>query len=612
MDFKKLPILLSVYEPLIKPIIYKDELPIGYLKRLAYVNHYKSFRWLFNTNITKTYCVTPNFLTTLHCLQRSSWIKIDDDQLASQLSLYSPTYFISSLLRYCPLCLKEESYYRVVWQLKISFVCLKHKIWLLDTCSSCGQVVYCATTPFCQCKCGILLYEKPKLITANEEVQLIQNYLMKGVLPEQPDIQSLDLNFKQRMRFFLFMLSWLPSVQQEKAKDGSRLLSKLYKIYASIMELSTILVNGKVGFFHFLEKISTYEGNKQPLFTRFYQRFYSCFSDVKYLLFREVIVEYIKQTWKRQLTARNTYFSPETIKSHPWMPIKQACKEFNIPPYIIKGLINDGSIISITDRREQRTFILVYRPSIQLKINSLTNKLNFEDTKKALGITKRQLNQVIAANHFPWAIPPKQNHNQQWQFHHEMIQRYLQSFFRLQMVIEGDTVSITQAMRTIGSRIKNPLPKLLDRIRNKQMLVTVGNNQFDNIKALAISCEELNDWLAEYTEPEGYLTIPQLAKQLKINQEFAYQLINSGLIDNFSSENGKKRLIMEQALTEFMSKYVFLAQLSKATKIGSSTLINYFANREIFLVDYLWPTKLRLKVFYKEELKVLSILKGII
>lgn len=42
-------------------------------------------------------------------------------------------------LKYCPLCLKEEEYFRKEWRLSFYPICIKHKTFLLDRCPNCGK-----------------------------------------------------------------------------------------------------------------------------------------------------------------------------------------------------------------------------------------------------------------------------------------------------------------------------------------------------------------------------------------------------------------------------------------------------------------------------------------
>lgn len=432
-------------------------------------------------------------------------------------------------------------------------------------------------------------------------------------------IQKLSLSIEERIRFSLFLLKWPPSQiikgNKQKAYQCYHLVAELKP---NLKELAHIILTGGFGFWRVISKFDKFDNKRlerntnKAAFIRFYRDFYSQFPSSEYQIFREIIENYILNTWRSPITKRNVFFTSKIADDYNWVCIKEAAERFNISFALIKRAIKEQLIVSVADKKATRVFSLVYIPSIKRQLDKLKNRMSLKETQKRLGITKAQLKQLIKANQFVKAISPKQGSSSVWQFSSDTIQNYLQGFFKIATSIEEDTVTIADAMRMIGNRIENPLPTLLDRIRNQQMAVTIHKEQYDNIKALAISRKELNGWLNVSNNCEGYLTIPQLAKRLKINQQFAYQLINSELITHFKAEDGKKRLITEQALTDFMDSYVFLAQLSKITKLASHTLMDYFASKAIYPIDYLWDTKLRLKVFDREKLKKLIILKNIV
>lgn len=88
--------------------------------------------------------------------------------------------------------------------------------------------------------------------------------------------------------------------------------------------------------------------------------------------------------------------------------------------------------------------------------------------------------------------------------------------------------------------------------------------------------------------------------------------MNNGLIDCFIDKHSKKRLITEVFLELFTKEYIFLVEIAKVTKIGSSTLMTYLAEKGIYPVDHSDNKKLRLKLDEREKLKDISIFKGIV
>ena len=135
---------------------------------------------------------------------------------------------------------------------------------------------------------------------------------------------------------------------------------------------------------------------------------------------------------------------------------------------------------------------LLYRPSIRLRLEEIKDRISFKQAIQVLGITKKQLNQVIVEGYFSKTIPPKKDYSVQWLFSSQEISQSLKELFKVASDIQEETVLIADAMRIIGSRIDNPLPKLLKKIKNQEIAVTIANN-YRNIKGLAISKRELNN-----------------------------------------------------------------------------------------------------------------------
>jgi len=151
---------------------------------------------------------------------------------------------------------------------------------------------------------------------------------------------------------------------------------------------------------------------------------------------------------------------------------------------------------------------LLYRPSIRLRLEEIKDRISFKQAIQVLGITKKQLNQVIVEGYFSKTIPPKKDYSVQWLFSSQEISQSLKELFKVASDIQEETVLIADAMRIIGSRIDNPLPKLLKKIKNQEIAVTIANN-YRNIKGLAISKRELNNWIQEVTNYYNkYFTIP--------------------------------------------------------------------------------------------------------
>lgn len=49
---------------------------------------------------------------------------------------------VDHALKYCPLCLRHERYYKLIWQLKEISICRYHGIYLMNSCPHCGSTIH--------------------------------------------------------------------------------------------------------------------------------------------------------------------------------------------------------------------------------------------------------------------------------------------------------------------------------------------------------------------------------------------------------------------------------------------------------------------------------------
>lgn len=169
-----------------RPPLYPDESMTSYLERLIRANHYDPpgllKTWLrsggevrdFNTLRTlgvfqrlssaTGYSVHRLYQTTIHCLAplllppeaSPDWLRVDSyPALALFPSRHPKPMRSATSTVYCPGCLQEGLYHRLLWQCSAIAACPRHACWLLDRCPGCGTpvttlAVVSARCPTCQ------------------------------------------------------------------------------------------------------------------------------------------------------------------------------------------------------------------------------------------------------------------------------------------------------------------------------------------------------------------------------------------------------------------------------------------------------------------------------
>ena len=175
--------MTGLIQPICYPQPYDDESPVGYLIRVCQANKFNSIRWLYPEE-GKLFSLQPTEI--LEQLVNSPWSGFQNvkDGISPYCSL-SPVDLNITVLRYCPLCLQEEPYFRVQWHLKCTTVCVKHRCWLIDRCFECKEPLkYGRLASVENCHCSYSLFDTP--------VQEIPN----NVIRFQQFIDGVDIYFE--------------------------------------------------------------------------------------------------------------------------------------------------------------------------------------------------------------------------------------------------------------------------------------------------------------------------------------------------------------------------------------------------------------------------------
>jgi len=146
-------------------LMYMDESLSGFLYRLSQRNYYPNTSYL------------SNFLgLTIHQAQNNEF---DNEALGKLKSLNEePVYheiyngyrfheyvgldlytkiIIKNRTKYCPLCIREKYYHRAIWGILAIYLCVKHRVKLVDQCPHCGYVISMAS--FINQKCNKCLFD---------------------------------------------------------------------------------------------------------------------------------------------------------------------------------------------------------------------------------------------------------------------------------------------------------------------------------------------------------------------------------------------------------------------------------------------------------------------
>lgn len=604
-------------KPLIHPPGYPDENPMTYLIRIAQLNDYKSYRWLFDSNKVPTQNLSLQKIYPI--LGDTDWsgYELGRKFISDFISLY-PNEIQNRILKYCPLCLQEQPFFRVHWQIKVSMCCPHHGVWLSYQCEFCKSPLEVKNHKIDACSCSKAFSEaKPEV--CSQDVINLQRFI-EGDYSNMGDeaLRLLDnpdeLDMARRIQLVRSTIRWIDKEQRGQIIPQIDLSDFVYA-REYIDDASEALFTGKAGFFSFLKKIHGVTPNAPQVsdhFSHFYLEFFDRFSGQVFHQYRQLIEQYINRYWTKPLSRRNSHFSSRTIDDHPWIPLQQACREFEIHKSTLKSAIEQRLVRSESLEKEKRVVTLVYKPDLIAREDRLKSLLSAKDAASALGLTKAQFARLREVEGFEAISKPNEQGGAKWKFYRDDIYHYCDLFLDEVSNSPGDHWSLPQLLQYFGGQIDDPLITILQAVKNQELTVAARLESGSGLSSMLFSQSEFLAWYEKKKFRSNVISIPVAAKIMKIQQEFAYQLVEAGLLELSSPSEGTTRWLTHTNIEQFHQKYILLSKLAKETKRSSRTLMSYFASIGICPVDQGWEKPLRQKVYEKEKLYGVQILAGTI
>lgn len=589
----------KISKPVVHPKSFQDEFPTGYLIRLAELNQYQKALWLVGDSQLKKR-KNPNFL--FEALVDSPWTGYGKQSDFNKYISIDPLYFEWNSMKFCSMCIKTNPYIRTLWQFRASVVCLEHSIWLRDCCSRCGAIISIKDPRISICECGER-FDTGQTLDASKDIVKLQEYIegkrKLGVSDEDDIVQRLDT--------LSFFSKWA-----RYGRGTSRLL-KPDEGFNILVNVAEALFSGRSGFIAFLKKLHGLQERSPKVkhFENFHHQFYQIFSKPHFDHFKVIIEEYINHYWTRPLNGRNRNFSEATIVNHPWIPLRVACRDYDMSKTTLRKALAAGLIRSKVDHKGSRKFTYLYKPDIDDRLCRIKDFITAKEAMLLLGLTKKQFSQLQGSGLFKIAISPNETGLGTWGFSREEIYGICHKLSNGLNNIQGDVWSFSHVLQYYGKKIENATTVISDAILAGELKAVGLDCNRSGFAAMYFTKESVVTWLQlRLNDPEN-LTIPTAAKILKINQEFTYQLVNRGLLKTQLANDGSRRISLS-SISAFQKNYAILAKLASSIEVGSRSLQDYLTSRGIRPIDYKWKTSLRQKIYKKSCLPNIEIFKGIV
>jgi len=594
---------LSLICPPVRTNCYPDENPISYLVRLANLNKYPSYRWL----LSGKGATTIDYELLYHTLWATEWTGYQQTLPELQeISSLPNIHLNASRLRYCPLCLQEEPYWRMGWQFKLAVACTRHQVWLHDLCPHCHGEQSFLKARENQSECFAHL-GKAEALPAPPAIIHMQQFLEKGLLDQENQLSGTNhkLTILKRCELIVFVMKWL-EVGEDSARPTRQKLQSVRDFQEQAIHCADALFSDPSGFWRYLQAIHLSRANnigiQQTRLIYFYRQFFKEFSEPSFQPLRDIVESYAAMNLIRDITEKHTLFSPNAKKVQVWCSFQKACKTYDIASSMLSRAIIDKQVNAHYQGDKSYTKCSVYRPDLERILPHLRGLIPASDAAQILGVTKAQFYQLQNSGCFKFEVPPRKDYCSTWQYSKQELENLIENINRGSAPITSDCLTVSQIMQFhMRGAIEMPVLQLTKAILSGEVIVRKSVPDALKLRDLSIDLGEFKHWLNNLQPAPEYMSVTEAATVLEINEEFAYQLVNRGYLHH-KMDSREAKVIFPDHIRQFRLEYVILSKLAEKSAMSSASIVERLEANEIFPVDHNDDGKLRQKLYTRADI----------
>lgn len=546
----------------VRPRPIDGEATIGFLVRVARVNGYESSRQLRAAlktwgALTEGLGLSSTDMRVLVGPHQSYW---GTNEFAHGLVAED---FNHSLMRWCPLCLRESAHLRGPWVLKLYCVCLPHAVHLCDCCPACGLVQRLERSDLERCVCGAQL-AAAEVAAAPVALVSITNALEasfsgKAGLAGLPSMSAVE---------WLRLAKYLGQFSEQFQPTRPGQIAHAHELdvaTALMLGISHLLENWPTNFQAVLAAIHPKVDASASIRRAFGSMYRVLYAELRadcFQFLRDEFERYLHQHWWGIVCKRNRSFTAGTVATHPRITLKQAAQDAGVAPSTVRRLVQadliPGDQVVLPSGHTMQSI----RQTDVALIGALTNHaVTMAQAAKQLALPERRVRELIASGIVTPLVSRVRDRAAAWLIPQQQVQalfiegrvssdatslisvKQLLQYWRFR---DGEFIALVHAI-TSGS---------LSPASDPPGLVALGK--------VLLSVRQVRDWLSTgRAAADSSMSVNEAAQQLALKQQVAYDLVRNGLLATTEDKLQGRRVTREH-LDAFQSTYISLAEFSRS------------------------------------------------
>jgi len=585
---------------LIVPKPKEDECITGYIFRLSYENCYDKIRWIYSTSsllseTNKIFNLIYSTPDVVSFKELSNITNIKDD-VFWQMTFYSqikdirakdvPKYSrcLNTLslsrytLKYCPCCLKEDIYYKKIWNFTLYTVCSKHLCRLVNRCPSCNILIGRFQENIFKCKCGFDFVDTAPVFVEREESELSDLINLKMDHTIYKEYTNGNILYKLQLNqinfiVFYFIQHCYGTLKIEDAIEVNNIhdyIINTYKIFSDWpSNFHNYLNHSREKFYQ--KDIYIREAFGPSLYRDLIHKFYKSGIGIEIII--EEFIEYLNKNWDGgHLLSR---WPLPLVKSEKFITKVKAMSEIEVSQEKFDDLIDKGYIKAKIQLINERKRILVDIDSINKFKKKLNNSLIISEVCLILGLKRKHVIMLINNSILKAEVLVKNA----WHIDMKMVYLLKERLDQGNTIKGNNYISFGKSLLIFSKKGKSIID-FVKMILNENISVK-KINEYDEGFNNYLYCE---DQLRQYLYGNQICYSPrQLEKLLKIDRKDIYFWIKTNLLK--ADVNHRISLVNESVLEEFMKKYITLGEVIRVLKKSGEKSLVYLASKEIYPIS---------------------------
>ncbi len=523
-------------------------------------------------------------------------------------SLASKQVRPTSAGQFCPLCLKDSSYHRLIWMPIAVSACLEHSCLLVDRCQQCSGKVSTREIIEMRChKCKSNLAEAKALSLNNDKglpyQHMIQSWLMSYDVPnggmlflpqQQPRVlyRVLDgLQWSIRTRAwtewtYLHNIIKDSLISTLQLGNTQRTITP-YESYCLYTTAFKGLIHWPNGFYEFLQAYRNQLQSKLPnggpkadlgnLYTQWLQDYWK---HRAFEFVQKAFQHYFIDTYSLNSAVTRTNVcvqNPDVAGSLPQVNIAEAARLLGTTPKMIDVLVKTGNLTcqdsALTDKRKYR---YIHRAEVLALRNKWSDEVNLAEAAKYLGTTEQMVLDLMKVDLLFAEHAPAEGYPY-WTFSKsalieclEKVSKHVNNFSSQKDVEQGSLMNLIESSRQLFVVGLNVAAILLC-VAGGELKAYCPAEQRLRLDALHFEGSDIQRYIQSVKTGNGWIGREETVKHLGVKDTTLTRWVKYGLITPVALY-AHVQYFDQKVIEAFIAEHVTSEEAAKILGVGRLTV----------------------------------------